>query len=834
MSATRKTAGKKSEKRTGKSPAKVGRQARKPVAPTGKKGVKPQKTVKAKKAIVKAKPAKKVEKNAAVKKAPSKKAPVAKTAAKKPPAKKAAVKKPAQVKKPVKKTANAPAVKKTDTGKKTPAARGKVSTKKVERPSGGLSPLLGPKNIAIVGASEAEKSPSRLIIENILASGYHGKLFPISAKKTILDLKAYSSIRKVPEKVDLVICPTGADITRNLLQECGRAKVKTIVLCGPAYGDKGRKAMDDIRKMVAKYKFRILGPESLGLASAGDKLQFNATRFAWFTPSGNAGLFTDTNSVVEAIFNLANSRGLEFGKFVSLGGKWDITEDELLEYAAADPSLRYIMLCLSEFADVLTFLNICKKLAKEKPVAVLNVGKPMPVEPVAKGILANIADPLLPGKLVQEESGVIPCTGLDDFVTIGIALDKMPVPQGKGVGIVANGSGPGNVTSNLCIQYNLEINPLSPKSLGNLTKSLPKDAQKTNPIIVPAKSGVKGYWDSLQALAREQTIDIIIPVFVPSQGIDDIEAAKAIAKTWREMKSKRKFPKPVLPIWMTGRISDEDEAVGILKTAGLPVYSYPAEAVRAAEGMAKYGKWRSKPEGTVTAFEVDIERANKIIGKAVSEKREYLTDSEAQMLMESYGIPVVTTVVTGSLIAAKKHAAKMGYPLAVKGTSEGLINKSEMKVVHLDVPSERELVNAYQKIDTILKRKWEKPYRIMMQPMIAEGIDLAVSSLRFHGYPPLLMLGLGGGLVKAANSFGLIPLSDADVHMMVHDSTAYPLFKGSAKKEGIDIPGLEEILIRFSQLMNTHKEIVEIDLDPLRAFQGGEFVVIDQVIRISG
>jgi acyl-CoA synthetase (NDP forming) len=219
----------------------------------------------------------------------------------------------------------------------------------------------------------------------------------------------------------------------------------------------------------------------------------------------------------------------------------------------------------------------------------------------------------------------------------------------------------------------------------------------------------------------------------------------------------------------------------------------------------------------------------------MSEKREYLDDAESQALLGCYGIPTVTTVVTGSLIAAKKHAAKMGYPLAVKGTSAGLVHRSELKAIYLDVGSEREMVSAYQKIDAQLSKRWGKPFRIMMQPMVKPGIDLTIGAMNHPGYDPILMFGLGGAFAESTEAvdFKLVPLTDLDARELVEGSIAYPVMKGGRGTAAVDADGLTEIILRFSRLIETHREIIAADLNPLRAFPGKRFVVIDQYFRLA-
>jgi len=820
---------KKKKDKTKKAPVKTGKKAF--TAPKPKQGKsKKRRAVKAApKSPVKAKTRAKVSfkartAKAAVKKVMAKKAPVKKAPPKKQPAKKPVVKKDVPQKKAVKKE---PAVKPTVT--KEPPVPGK----KAKTPFHGIRAFFHPRTIAVWGANETPKKLGRIILEKILSGPFKGKVFPISQRKMVLKLKAYSSIRRIKDPVDLVIFVSKKDASRAALQECGRKNVKAVMILTAGEAEHDNKADKELKKFALSYGFRLLGPGNVGAANTDSRVMLNATTLNSTIPLGKACLVTDSGSIGETIVHQAQIRGFGISRFISLGSKIDVTENDCLEYSEKESSVGYLMLFLRSISNSHNFVENCRRISRKKPIAVLKAPESIQEVLLGKSILAGLSKKTSPDKFIWDKCGIIACDGLEDFINMGVALGKMPIPAGNRVGIIANGVGPGTMAKSGCLERGLEVNPLQVKNLSGLPPVIQKNPKKTNPIVLPAGLGSRGYWDALQAMIKEKGVDIIITLFSPSRGFDDIETAKFISKAWREMKSKRKYPKPVFPVWMVEKPETGEGPVGILRDAGLQVFKFPLDAIKVANGFAKYWRWSNKAEGAIPKFDVDVEKAERIISRAVLEGREFLSDSEGQALLECYGIPVVPTVVTGSLIAARKHAVKMGYPLVLKGSSDGLINKSDMKVVYLDIPVERELVSTYQKIEGQLRKKWDKPFRIMMQPMVDAGVDLIISTVNLPNYAPMLLLGLGGGLIGAAHSIKLIPLSDIDGRELIDGYATYPMFKGTGNKAGLALDGLIELVLRFSQLVNTHREIVEFDLDPLRAFPGGGFIVLDQMIHLA-
>lgn len=773
----------------------------KKVMKTKAKAPKKRTAIKTKKALVKAKPSPKIRRP------PPKEAKVEAQAAKAPPEK---------VKKPAVRPAKPPA-------------------KKAIRKPVGLGVFFKPRSIAVIGASDTQGSVGRLLLETLTGSGNKVKVFPVHpTKNRVLGLQAYKTILKVPGQVDLAIIPTKKEATKKIIDQCGKKKVKALLMAAPNYGRGGEKDIKELRKLLVKYDLKLIGPGFVGLANVDIDLSIAfADQCAGPVP-GKGCLISQSIVISDAVLRKAGLNDLGIGKFVSLGQGLDINENDCLAYWGKDKSVDYILLYMDAFSDPEGFIKVCGDVSKKKPVIALKPAVALDggTTEAARtaGAAISIAD-----SLVCEKGGVITTEDIGDFFNTALGFGKMPIPEGNRMGIVASGNSLGNLALEACREYGLAVPDLQPKIQTILKKSLPRGAHINNPVGIPPGAGPASYKEAIQALVKDPTVDAIIAIYAATGGADDFEVAKIITKAWTNMKSKRKSPKPVYPVWVVGTRVGEDDPAGLIRDKGLPVFSSPLEVVKLVSNITGYKEWLTKPAGRHRRFDVDVVKAERIINRAFSDKREYLDDNEGQELLGCYGIPTVTTVVTGSLIAAKKHAAKLGYPLAIKGTSPGLIHRYEMKVVFLGVATEKEMVNSYQKIESQLKKKWNKPFRIMIQPMVKAGVDLTIGATRQGGYPPMLIFGLGGPYAgsTAAVNFKLVPLTDLDIRALVEESIAFPFIQGGPGYGGLHIAGLVEILARFSQLIDTHREIVAADLNPFRAFPDKRFIALDQFFRIA-
>ncbi len=822
MAGKKKTSASKKMKTGGTAPKK-----KEPKRPVKKASQKP-----AKKTVKKAKPAP-VKKKVTAGKAPAKKKTAKKPAMKKPspkkpapkkvPAGKVAAKRPVAVKAAVAKSKKA----------KTPP-RAKAAKKSAKGKSEGLDLFFYPNTIAVIGASDAEGKPGSVIMQALLEGGYKGQVVPVCpGKKTIFEQKPYATVDKVPGNVDLAIIVSKKEATKAVIGQCLKKKVKALLLAAHDYASGSDKDMNELNAQLAKHKVQLFGPGWTGLLNQDNGLNIFTNPPSLIPPDAK-NCFISFSDIGAALIQKAAETGLGIGKYVGAGVKNNVDENAIIEYCAKNKHIDHILLYIDHFADAHRFTEICREVSKAKPIIALKPSVPLDdSSPDGSGVppgAIRVVD-----NLVWDKSGVIACDNFSEFFSVALALNKMQVPAGGNVGIVAMGTGPGQVAKDNCLKLGLEVPPLQPKVAASLKKSLHRGGHRDNPVEVPLVDGVKGYGDALLALVKEPTIDIIIAIYTPQEQAEDMAIAKVIAKSWTDMKSKRKVPKLVYPVWMGDSEAAASEALGLMREKGMPVFAYPVEAASAAAGLAGYKWWLEAPRETIATFDADRQKADKIISKALSDKRDYLDDTEGQALLNCYGIPTVTTVVTGSIVAAKKHAAKMGYPLAVKATSPGLINRYEMKAVVLDVDTDREMVNAYQRIEAQLAKKWNKPFRIMLQPMVKPGRDLMLRAVRYPNYGPVLMFGHGGPIseTNASIGFKLIPLTGQDALDIIEDSVLRTMLKPTHGREGVDIERLAKILSRFSQMVVAHEGIITAEINPYRAFPGKESIVLDQHFRIA-
>ena len=133
---------------------------------------------------------------------------------------------------------------------------------------GDIKKIFNPETIALIGATEEEKTVGRIILENLLRPK-NRKIFAVNPKwKTILGLESYPTILEVPEKIDLAIIATPPPTVPEIVEECGKAEVEGIIIVSSGFkemGEEGKQLEKQIIDIRKRYGMRIVGPESLGI-----------------------------------------------------------------------------------------------------------------------------------------------------------------------------------------------------------------------------------------------------------------------------------------------------------------------------------------------------------------------------------------------------------------------------------------------------------------------------------------------------------------------------------------------------------------------------------------
>jgi acetyltransferase len=691
-----------------------------------------------------------------------------------------------------------------------------------------LDIIFSPKTVAVIGATERVGSVGRTILWNLVSNPFGGTVFPVNPKRhSVLGIKAYSSIAHVPEPVDLAVIATPAASVPTIIQECVEAGVKGAIILSAGFRESGAAGVtleQQILEEARRGKMRIVGPNCLGIMLPRTGL--NATFASAMARSGNVAFISQSGALCTSILDWSFRENVGFSAFISIGSMLDVGWGDLISYLGDDPHTQSIVIYMESVGDARSFLSAAREVALTKPIIVIKAGR---TEAAAKASASHTgaltgSDEVL--DTAFRRCGVLRVTKISELFNMAEVLAKQSRPKGPRLTLITNAGGPGVLATDYLIATGGQLAELSKETITALDRVLPPYWSHSNPIDILGDAGPERYTQALAIAAQDPNTDGLLLILTPQAMTDPTQTAEQLKAQVEKTAQAMLHPKPILASWMGGAEVMAGES--ILNRAGIPTYPYPDSAARVFSYMWQYSynlhgiyetpmlaDWDGKP---------DRDRAEQIVTQAHQAGRILLTEVEAKQVLAAYGIPTVQTQTATSEEEAIQHAEAIGYPVVLKLLSETITHKTDVGGVQLHLADAQAVRRAYQNIESSVREKVGAQHfqGVTVQPMVPidrDGYELILGSAVDPQFGPVLLFGLGGQLVEVFRdrALALPPLNTTLARRMMEQTRIYTALQGVRGREPVDLAALEQILVRFSQLVAEQRWIKEIDINPLLA-----------------
>jgi acetyltransferase len=684
-----------------------------------------------------------------------------------------------------------------------------------------LDAIFAPKNVAVIGATETPNSVGRTVLWNLISSPFGGTVFPVNPKRpSVLGIKAYPNIAAVPEKVDLAVVVTQAAIVPGIIKECADAGVKGAIVISAGFKEMGPPGLELERQILEhahRGKMRVIGPNCLGVMNPTTGL--NATFAGDMARQGNVAFISQSGALLTAVLDWSLREMVGFSCAVSLGSMIDVGFGDLIDYLGNDPKTQSILMYMESIGDARAFLSAAREVALNKPIIIIKAGRTDAAAKAAASHTGSLtgSDEVLDAAI--NRVGVLRVAHIDDLFYMAEVLAKQPLPKGPRLTILTNAGGPGVLATDALISGGGELTPLSAEAFENFNKILPPHWSRNNPVDILGDAGPDRYAKALEIAGKDENSDGMLVILTPQDMTDATLTAEAL-KPYAHTEGK-----PVLASWMGGAFVEA--GIDILNRAGIPSFPYPDAAARAFNYMWKYASNLKALYETPTLGE-DVppqarEKASKLIDTVRQSGRTILTEAESKELLSYYAIPTVRTVIAATVEDAVKAAEEIGYPVVLKLYSETITHKTDVGGVKLNLSSPEAVRQAWQDIKTgVTQHAGAQHFQgVTVQPMVklSDAYEIIIGSSADPQFGPVLLFGSGGQLVEVYKdrALGLPPLNATLATRMMEQTKIYKALKGVRGRKPVDLPALQGILVRFSQLVVEQKWIKEIDINPLLA-----------------
>ena len=684
-----------------------------------------------------------------------------------------------------------------------------------------LDPIFSPSSIAVIGASQTEGSVGRAVFNNILLGGFTGIVYPVNLKAhSVCGVRAYPSISDISEKVDLVVVIVPATAVPEVVEECGKNGVKGLVIISAGFKEVGKEGAEletETAAIAKKYSMRLIGPNCLGVINTDTNVRLN-TSFATKMPAqGSIAFASQSGALCAAILDFARGEKIGFSKFVSMGNKADVSENDLLEYLGSDPQTRVILLYVEDIVDGRKFVEVASHITEKKPIIAVKAGVTPEGARAASSHTGALAGSDEAYDAILRQSGVLRVESVSDLFDYARAFAEQPLPKGNRVAIITNGGGPGIMATDACVRYGLRVAQFSEKTKKRLRAGLPKAASVNNPVDIVGDAQADRYEVALRAALWDENVDCGLVMLTPQAMVDIKKIGETIATI------APKSGKTIVGCLMG--LVDVSPGIEVLEKNGIPHYSFPEAAVRSLATLYNYQRWTERPRTRVKRFDVDLKLAKQIIARAKQAGETNLSQHDAMKVLEAYGLPIAKTEFAKTREEAVKSAKRIGFPVAMKIVSPDVIHKFDVGGVKLDLTSERDVLESFNEIMRNVKSQLPKAglEGVVVQEHVRGGRETIVGMRRDPKFGPLLMFGLGGIYVEAYRdvSFRLAPVRELGAHNMISQIRGSKILEGFRGQPPSDIKALAECIERTSQLALELEDVQELDVNPLVAFEKG-------------
>jgi acetyltransferase len=577
-----------------------------------------------------------------------------------------------------------------------------------------------------------------------------------------------------------------------------------------------------VQEIGRRHDLALVGPNCLGVINTDPLSQMNATFATDMPKSGNIGFISQSGALCVAVLNYAKEANIGFSKFISMGNKAGIAENELLSYLQSDPKTDVILMYLEDLVDGRQFMRIARQTTsstqKPKPIIALKAGRTLPGARAASSHTGSLAGSDRVYDAIFEQSGVLRVDTLEELFDYVRGFSSQPLPRGPNVGIVTNSGGPGILATDSCIRHGLNVPPFTGRTLAHLRRVLPRTASLQNPVDLVAEAQAKQYEATLRAVLKDRDIHAAIVILTSTAFTEVDKISAAVAKVAKEK------DKPVVCCLLG--VFDVSRGIEILETSGIPNYRFPESAARVLSEMAKFTLWLDRPQTQAKAYRVDKAKVEKILTAVKADDRLFLLESEAYEVLRAYRFPVIDSRLVRSEGEAVAAAQQLGFPVVLKIASPDIVHKIDYGGVRLDLKNESEVGLAYREImESVLRHQpGARIAGLTVEEMARPGKEIILGMSRDAQFGPILMFGLGGIYVEALEdvSFRLAPIREYSAMTMIKKTKAHKILDGFRGGPVYDIEAIADCLKRLSQLVVDFEEIKELDINPLLVYEKGQ------------
>ena len=712
-----------------------------------------------------------------------------------------------------------------------------------------LAPLMNPKSVAIIGASQrtppgglSREPRGNRVIRNLRNFGYPGRIVAVNPKYSeVMECPCYPNLGAIPEPVDCVVLAVPNQHVPDLLDSAAAAGVRAAVVFAAGFGEVGAEGKERQARLEALSKdrnFLICGPNCYGVLNVHGKAPLFASTIPAGFLAGPVALVSQSGGLSTTIANaLMLNRHVGLSHIVSCGNQAGASVEEYLNYLVEDENTRVVAAFVEGFKQPAKLLAVAQKaMAHDKPLIILKGGRSDVSKRAAathSGSLAGAAEVV---DAAFRQGGIVQVRSINELIdSVSVFSCDTFVKRyhsGRGIGVLSGSGGECTLISDAAANVELEVPELTEVTKSNLKSAVADFGNMNNPL-----DGTGAMYDDekifprlLQALIDDDNIDFVtVNLEANDPRPKELKSGNRFSQVIEKAAAASSKPIAVFSSVVGGPV-DPDILIP-LRAAGVPLMEGAECATATLRNVADYFEFRKNWQGRTG-------RDNTLPAPRAKLPSGILPAEASFRLFESFGIPVVPTVLTRRANDAATAAERMGFPVALKVESLDIAHKSDVGGVALNLTTTSEVRDAFTRIESQVKTNAPaaKIDGIVVQRMASEGIEMILGIKRDPLFGPVVICGFGGILVEMLKdaAIGIPPLSQEQARDMLNRLRGFAILGGVRGKPPADVDALCSAVAALSRLaVSLGDQLEGLDINPLIVLPKNEGVVaVDALVQI--
>jgi len=680
-----------------------------------------------------------------------------------------------------------------------------------------LRPLLAPSSIAVMGAASTPGNIGRVVLLNIMHGGFRGMVTPVNrAGGTVGSQAAARSLLELHVIPDLVIIAAAGEEEAEFAAEAAASGARALLVLPAGLEDDGVGSVERDQRLldiVRDSGMRMVGPGAVGVLNTAPEVSLNATFSAATVRAGALAIGAQAVAPGLGLLGHAQARQIGVSTLVSVGGRADVSTNDLLEWCEADDRTAVVMLYVESFGNPERFARVAQRVARRKPILVV---KGRRSAERARSEARSDTVTALPGDAVLDavlhQAGVLRFQSVEELFHVAQLLESQPLPGGRRIGIVSNSVSVATLAADACAMRGLE----------------PRDARGAPyPLLLSLGAGARDYAATVQELLGNAGIDALMVCYV-DRPEGNPEAVLEMISTVSASQ-----PKPVV-----ASVLRSDGRLPAINGASVPNYAFPDTCVAVLGRAVERREWLSRPLGVRPDYpDLDTEAAHSLISSVLDREPDggWLSLHDGEELLGTHRIPVAVSHRCRDIEHALAVADAIGGPVALKADLVTPAHASEIDALLLGLEGAPALRAGWQELERrvrIAGREWAGA---TVQPLAPPGANVLVGSFRDPDLGTVIVVGLGGRQAGLSESIVCRrpPTTDVEADELIDAcrgvATELEGFRGAPP---LDRAALRELILRFALLLDGVPEVVEADLNTIRCTTDSS-LVLDMRVRIA-